>query len=155
MRLLIFFAMAMLFSISVTADPKSNLDTFKALKGVWSIKEGDKLLPIEMTYDLGSRDSVVTEHFGKELSVFYINKNELWMTHYCNRGNQPRLKLVPSKSVSQLEFEMIDISNLESSEDPHVQTVIYTMSDPTHLSLELVWKIGSQSKSEKYNLTKK
>ncbi len=41
-------------------------DVFKEFKGTWTIQAGEKTLPFKMTYDAGSKDSIVTELFGKE-----------------------------------------------------------------------------------------
>lgn len=42
-------------------------ETFKGFEGKWAIRSGQKDLPIEMTYESGSKGSIVTEQFGKEL----------------------------------------------------------------------------------------
>lgn len=136
------------------ADPASDFALFQSLKGTWSILENGQPLSIKMTYDLASRNSVVTEQFGKELSVFYIDKADLLMTHFCNRGNQPKLKLKANKSPNTYEFEMIDITNLGDPNDPHVHKVIYRIIDLTHVDLEIVWQAGSLQESESYSLIK-
>lgn len=136
------------------ADTKSAFDFFKSLKGIWTIHENGKILPIKMTYDLGSRDSVITEQFGKELSVFYTDKTDLLMTHFCNRGNQPRLKYAPMQTANFYEFKLVDITNLANEGDPHVQSISYKIVDQNQIALELTWKLGSVYKSEKYTLTK-
>ena len=68
-------------------------EVFQSLKGAWMIRAGDNTLPFDMTYAVGSNGTIVTEQFGKELSVFYNDGGSFVMTHFCNRGNQPRLKL--------------------------------------------------------------
>jgi hypothetical protein len=93
-----FFFLVALFCVCLTcsvlfAGEQTPFEVFKSLQGQWSIRAGDKTLPFHVTYDLGSNGSMVTEQFGKELSVFYSDKGNLLMTHFCNRGNQPRLKL--------------------------------------------------------------
>lgn len=128
---------------------------FQSLKGSWEIQSEGKKLSIEMTYDVGSRDSIITEQFGKELSVFYKEGDKLLMTHYCNVGNQPHLKLKDSKKADYFEFETVDVANLIKPEDAHVQKIIYTIIDKKHIDLELVWKIGKKQESEKYKLTRK
>lgn len=66
----------------------------------------------------GSHDTIAAEKFGKELSVFYRDGQDLVMTHFCNAGNQPRLRLS-------------DVSYTFESSDKH--------------SLELVWRIEGRS----------
>ena len=130
-------------------------EVFQSLKGSWSIQAGDKKLPFQMTYDVGSNATIVTEQFGKELSVFYIDGGSFLMTHFCNRGNQPRLKLKSSSPAGRYEFEMFDITNQKEASDAHVQKIIYEILDPQHMNLEIIWKKGAGEESEKYVLTKR
>lgn len=128
---------------------------FKSLKGTWVIQSGEKTLPFKMTYDTGSKESIVTELFGRELSVFYRDGGSLLMTHFCNAGNQPRLKLKEGSRPGHFEFEMYDITN---SSDPeggsHVQRVVYDVANDKKIELELVWRKGKSEESEKYVLTR-
>jgi hypothetical protein len=137
------------------AEPTSAFDVFKGFKGAWTITSDGKKLPFELTYDLASRDSVVTEFFGRELSVFYLDRENLLMTHYCNAGSHPRLKLKQGSAAGRYEFELMDITNLKDvQEAAHVQRIIYQVVAPGELRLEIVWKRGKEEKSENYRLTK-
>lgn len=106
-----------------------------------------------MSYDVGSKQSIVTERFGKELSVFYRNGQSVEMVHFCNVGNQPRLRLKEESGPGVLEFEMFAITNLSTPETPHVQEVIYKILDPNTIKLEIVWWPKTRG-SEKYTLTR-
>jgi hypothetical protein len=136
------------------ADSDAAFEAFKSLKGRWAIQSGGKTITTVMTYDVGSKDSIVTEQFGKELTVIYRDGQDLRMTHFCNAGNQPRLRLKQSRSPGLYEFEMFDITNLRSPNEPHVQKIIYRVVDDKHLDLEIVWKKGDSEESEKYVLTR-
>jgi hypothetical protein len=136
------------------AGEQTPFEVFKSLQGQWAISEGDKTLPFHMTYALGSNGSIVTEQFGKELSVFYNDKGNLLMTHFCNRGNQPRLKLKAGGTATRYEFDMFDATNLKDPSDDHVRAIIYEIPDPEHIRLEIIWKKGDGEESEKYVLTK-
>ena len=143
-------------SIAAAAPAKTDaaFDAFKHLQGKWAIQSEGKTLSFEMTYDIGSNGSIVTEQFGKELSVIYRDGAELLMTHYCNRGSAPRLRLKPAGQPGTLEFDMFDITNLASADAPHVDKVIYRMVDEKKFDLEIVWRQGQSLESEKYVLTK-
>jgi hypothetical protein len=143
----------------VVASPASvgeltPFEVFQSLKGAWRIRAGDNTLPFEMTYALGSNGTIVAEQFGKELSVFYSDDGSLVMTHFCNRENQPRLKLKAGSRPGRYEFDMFDITNLKDVSDAHVQKMIYEILDPKHMNLEIIWKKGAGEESEKYVLTK-
>ena len=139
---------------TLLAGEQTSFEVFKSLQGQWTISAGNKTLPFHMTYALGSNGSIVTEQFGKELSVFYNDKGNLLMTHFCNRGNQPRLRLKEGGAARRYEFDMFDITNLKNPSDDHVQAIIYEIPDPQHIRLEIIWKKGDGEESEKYVLTK-
>ena len=142
---------------AVSAAPGTSeaaFETFTGLQGKWAIQSEGKTLAIEMTYEVGSKGSIVTEHFGKELSVFYRDGSSLLVTHFCNGGNQPRLRLKESSRPGVLEFEMFDITNLKSADAAHVQRIIYRIIDDRKFDLEIVWQEGKSEASEKYTLTK-
>jgi hypothetical protein len=104
-----------------------------------------------MNYEVGSNGSIVTEQFGKELSVIYRDGENLLMTHFCNRGNQPRLRLKETSRPGVFEFEMFDITNLKSAQAAHVERVVYRIVDDKRIDLEIVW---TGDEWEKYILTK-
>jgi hypothetical protein len=139
---------------ALRAGEQTPFEVFKSLQGQWTISAGDKTLPFHMTYALGSNGSIVTEQFGKELSVFYSDKGNLLMTHFCNRGNQPRLRLKAGGAGRRYEFDMFDITNLKDPSDDHVHAIIYEIHDPQHIRLEIIWKKGDGEESEKYVLIK-
>jgi hypothetical protein len=137
-----------------SADAGAAFDAFKGLQGAWAIQSNGKPFAIEMVYDAGSKESIITEHFGKELSVFYRDGKDLLMTHFCNVGNQPRLRLKANGPPGRYEFEMFDITNLPNPPAAHVQRIIYTIADDNHLDLEIVWKNPETESSERYTLTR-
>jgi len=158
-RLLRLLACGMMLLTHATAappaDPAGAFEAFQGFQGRWAIHSGGKTLPFEMTYDIGSKGSIVTEQFGKELSVVYRDGPSLLLTHFCNAGNQPRLRLKESSSPGSFEFEMFDITNLSpTSTEAHVQRILYRRIDDKHLELEIVWKRGTSEDSEKYTLTR-
>jgi hypothetical protein len=138
-----------------SAGELAPFEVFQSLKGAWLIQAGDKTLPFDMTYAVGSNGTIVTEQFGKELSVFYRDGDSFVMTHFCNRGNQPRLRLKSGGPPGRYEFDMFDITNLKDASDAHVQKIIYEILDPKHMNLEIIWKKGAGEESEKYVLTKR
>jgi hypothetical protein len=107
-----------------------------------------------MTYEVDSKGSIVTEQFGKELSVIYRDGQSLLMTHFCNAGNAPRLRLRDSSQPRVMEFETFDVTNLKSADAAHVERIIYKIVDDKKMDLEIVWLEGKSEKPEKYTLTK-
>jgi len=147
-------ALLVAHSAFAATDAAAAFNAFRGLQGTWAIESNGKSMTIEMTYEVGSKASIVTEQFGKELSVFYRDGKDLLMTHFCNAGNQPRLKLKENGAAGSYEFEMFDITNLPDPAAAHVQRIVYKITDDKHLELEIVWKNAKSESSEKYTLTK-
>ena len=147
--------LSFLLSASALARPvePSPLAPLKALAGQWTLAADGKVLPFRMTYALGSKGSIVTEQFGKELSVFFESGGEIWMTHYCNAGNQPRLKQIKA-SAQRLDFALQDIVNLKTPTTPHVHRVIYHLEAADKMTLEIIWKRPEGERTERYTLTR-
>ena len=140
---------ALCCSLSASVSTESAFNALKALQGTWRIEIDGKPLKFQMSYAVGSNGSIVTEQFGKELSVFYLNGQNLEMIHFCNRGNQPHLRLAEASAPSLLRFEMFDIKNSSTPDAPHVRAIIYKLVDANTVELELVWQPNA---SEKYTL---
>jgi hypothetical protein len=149
-----FLLFLMLAASAALGSSETVFEIFKGFEGKWAIRSGQKTLPIEMTYESGSKGSIVTEQFGKELSVFYRDGQSLLMTHFCNAGNQPRLRLRKNTRAGVFEFQMFDITNLQSADADHVERVVYKIIDDKTIDLEIVWKKGKSEESEKYTLTR-
>jgi len=86
--------------------------------------------------------------------VFYQDGESLVMTHFCNAGNQPRLRLKQGSAGGRFEFETFDVTNLVGSSAPHVQRMVYKMVNERHVELEIVWKNGKGESSENYTLVR-
>jgi len=154
LRKVSFLLFLMLAASAALASSETAFERFKRFEGKWAIRSGQKTLPIEMTYESGSKGSIVTEQFGKEPSVFYRDGQSLLMTHFCNAGNQPRLRLRENTRPGVFEFQMFDITNLQGADADHVERVVYRIIDDRTIDLEIVWKNGKSEQSEKYTLTR-
>jgi hypothetical protein len=132
---------------------ETDFNILKALQGTWKIEADGKPLGIEMSYEIGSKQSIVTERFGKELSVFYRDGKNIEMVHFCNAGNQPRLRLKEASEPGLLDFEVFTITNLSTPDTPHVQEMLYKMVDVNTIKLEIVWWPKVRG-SEKYTLNR-
>ena len=52
------------------------------------------------------------------VTVYYVDGNDLVLTHYCAARNQPRMKLVRATDTD-LVFEFTGRSNLDPAKDMH------------------------------------
>jgi hypothetical protein len=105
-----------------------------------------------MTYQPASKDTVVTEQFGRELSVFAIDGTSLTMTHYCNVGNQVRLRLKQLTASNVYEFDLYEIVSPEGSPADHVEKVVYQFLGDKRIDLTITWWHPSGGQTEHYLL---
>lgn len=132
-----------------------NFEVLKSLNGSWNIHTQGKQLPFKMTYDLVSKDSVVTEYFGQELSVFYRENDGIYMVHYCNNHTQPRLKLKQDGEKNNvLIFETYEVANLDNPDASHVLKIIYKIMSEHKMELQIVWQKKNSEETETYLLTR-
>jgi hypothetical protein len=64
------------------------------------------------------------------------------------------LRLGENTRPGVFEFQMFDITNLQSADADHVERVVYRIIDDKTIDLEIVWKNGKSEESEKYTLTR-
>jgi len=146
--------LAIYASSATLGTSEKAFEIFKGLQGTWAILSEGKTLRIQMSYEVASNGSIVTEQFGRELSVLYLDRGSVQMIHFCNAGNQPRLKLKDGGRPDLLTFEIFDITNLKSTNTAHVEKIIYKIISANKLDLEILWREGNSQRSEIYILTK-
>ncbi len=87
-----------------------------------------------VSYGLISGGSALVEHWGSGTpheteTVFYPDHGDLWLTHYCAQGNQPRLRVTHAADVtgSAIVFRFVDVTNREPGQAMLVeQTLRFT-----------------------------
>ena len=81
-------------------------------------------------------------------SVYHLDVTNLRMTHYCSTQNQPRLKANQMDlAKGTLDFNFVDVTNLCSSDAPHVYALQMRLlsSDRTTLAF-LFMAVDKRSK---------
>ncbi|GGY84416.1 hypothetical protein GCM10011613_31680 [Cellvibrio zantedeschiae] len=137
------------------AQPASgNFSGLENIVGMWKLTEpaSEQEKNFRLNYHFISRDSALVEVYGDPArqtteTIFHRDGEKLLGTHYCARGNQPRLKA--SKLVGNtIEFNFQDITNLKDKNDPHMVRMKYTFIDKDHFKKEEVyWMAGKEESS--------
>lgn len=118
-------------------------DQLKSLAGHWETQTTNSekaTLDLELT----ANGSAVIERFhmtdqGKEvemISLYYLDGEQLKMTHYCMAGNQPTMHAIYSPDTKTLTFDFDSATNLKSPNDGHMHHAIYTFIDNDHFKTE-------------------
>lgn len=130
------------------SDAQKSFANLKALAGTW---EGhvttvppqagmDKLMQVTMR--VTSRGNALVHEikeagtpddptkYDHPVTMFYLDNDRLFLTHYCDAGNRPRMVARTSPDVKTLEFDFVDISG--SLQYGHMHHAVFTVIDANH-----------------------
>lgn len=142
-----------------TAQEQAKSDTqnflgLENLVGVWQLSkaesENEKLFRLQ--YRFISRNSALVEVYGNPAkqtteTLYHRDGKILMATHYCARGNQPRLNAVQASTQNTLEFNFKDITNLSNKNDPHMVRMKFSFIDKDHFQKEEVYLVNGKEES--------
>ena len=122
--------------------PYSGSKEFERMKGLVGVWEGTSDMPkegpkVRVEYRLSSGGSAIVETLfpgtaEEMISVYYDNKGQLTMTHYCALRNQPRMKLQTADGQS-LHFVFVDGTNMDPMKDAHMHSLSISFVDKNHI----------------------
>jgi len=64
------------------------------------------------------------------LTMFYLDGEQLVLTHYCDAGNRPRMAGKASADGKTLEFDFLDLSG--GNQHGHMHHAVFTFIDANH-----------------------
>lgn len=122
-------------------DFKAAFAQLKRLEGTWdetSWDEGGYGRVVQ--YRLTGKGSALIEEFVGDppmTTVYHLDGDDLRMTHYCNAGNQPRMRAASYKN-NTLKFDFVDVTNLSAPNAYHTRTLDIVFHDEDHLDLVFI-----------------
>jgi hypothetical protein len=141
------FAILTLFSTSpallAQSSAQKTLDRFKSMGGTWEGKSPSGGTS-EVTYRLAAGGTAVMAdmHMAGDdmMSMYYVDGDQLLMTHFCPTGNQPRMKAIISSDLNTVTFDFLDATNLAGPQTGHMHRAVFLFSDAGHYNEEWTWK---------------
>ena len=119
-------------------SPAEAFEELKSLHGEWkgTTEAGGAE---KVSYRLVANDTVLVEAWvlssGREaLTLYHRDGEALIATHYCPRGNQPRLKLKTASTEKGLFFEFVSATNLPDPEAAHQHSFLIQIDGPNSFS---------------------
>ena len=141
----------------------SRLDVIKKLSGDW-VEVGEDGKPTDKvvaTYRTTAGGTVVEETlFGGTphdmVTMYFMDRDELMLTHYCVAGNQPRMKAEKQSDPNKIVFQCAGGTNMKSENDEHMHHATLVLVDDNHLQSEwLEYKDGKQIMNASFKLARK
>ena len=131
-----------IMSLRANARPGGGAEAFEKLKSLVGHWETDKtnMNKASLDIELTSGGTAVLEKFhmvedGKPVemtTVYYLDGDDVKLTHYCMAGNQPTMRGTYLPDTKTLKFELVSISNLKSPDAGHMHHATYTFLDNDH-----------------------
>ncbi|MGE5055539.1 MAG: hypothetical protein ACM3WP_15380 [Acidobacteriota bacterium] len=131
-----------------TSDAQKSFSLLKTLAGTWkgSVKTSPSQPGMEdgamfATLRVTSRGNAIV-HEMKEpgtpddpkhddpITMFYLDGDQLLLTHYCDAGNRPRMAARTSPDGKKIEFDFVDLSG--GTEHGHMHHVVFNIIDANH-----------------------
>ncbi len=137
-------------SYSATNSSAEAFEKLKLLAGHWEGDRGEMKATLDITPTAGG--SAVMERFHMEeqgkseemLTTYYLDGDQLKLTHYCMAGNQPTLRGTYSPETKTITFDFVSATNLKSPNDGHMHRAVYTFVDNDHL--KMAWTFRKDQK---------
>jgi len=128
--------------VIANARPGGGNEAFEKLKvlvGHWETGKSS-MNKASLDLELTSGGTAVLEKFhmvenGKPVemtTLYYLDGDQVKLTHYCMAGNQPTMKGSYAPEAKTITFDLVSISNLKSADDGHMHHAVYTFIDNDH-----------------------
>ena len=149
-------------SLNLAAQSPKPFDLMKSLAGSWEGKNSMGA-PVTVSYRVTSGGSALMDetqmemqgHSEDMISMIHMDGDRLLLTHYCEAGNQPRMKASASADGKTLTFDFLDATNLSSTDAPHMHRVVFSFIDDNHHTEEWHFAVGGKEMVETFDLQKK
>ncbi|MGO9937196.1 MAG: hypothetical protein ACLPH3_05955 [Terracidiphilus sp.] len=131
-------------------DAQKSFDKLKTLAGSWEahvttippLPDMGDGAQAEVTMRVTSRGNALVHEmkgagtsddptkYDHPVTMFYLDSDHLYLTHYCDAGNRPRMAARNSADGKTVEFDFVDVAgNLQYG---HMQHVVFTVIDANH-----------------------
>ncbi|MES2825054.1 MAG: hypothetical protein V4732_15720 [Pseudomonadota bacterium] len=161
LKLLLLLSCMVLANFSVAQAETHYFFGLENLHGVWQVNkpESEREKAFQLKYHLISKDKAFVEVYGDPAkqtteTIFYRDGKDLMATHYCARGNQPRLKMFNSAQKNTVEFKFQDITNLSNKNDAHMVRMKFTFIDKDHFEKEEVYLVNGKEEASSMSLVR-
>lgn len=161
MRLLTIMAPVLIVLVSgmVSAQTAADFNGLEAIEGNWKLVKAtsEQEQNFRLRYHFIARNSALVEVYGDPAkqtteTIFHRDGETLMATHYCARGNQPRLTATAQSDPKHLQFNFFDITNLNNKKDPHMVRMKYRFIDKDHFEKEETYLVNGQEQTSLMSL---
>lgn len=134
-------------------DAKAVFARFKAMAGTWKGKS-ERGWTGTGTYELAAKGSVVVHrsHFDGQandgmITTFFLDRDRLLLTHYCEARNQPTLVATTiDDATNTVVFRFLSGTNMASRDTGHMDSAIFRFVDAGKVTHQWTWYSKGQDR---------
>ena len=152
LRFMLFFVVLMSLTTVAFAqsDSQKSFDKLKTLAGSWqgpvtatpAQADWDMSKPMQVSLRVTSRGNALVHEmkeaespddstrYDHPLTMLYLDSDHLFLTHYCDAGNRPRMVARTSPDGKTVEFDFVDVAG--STQYGHMHHAVFTIIDANH-----------------------
>ena len=130
-------SVVVLMSLSIAAfaqsDAQKSFDKLKTLAGSWegSFEGG----PVHVSLRVTSMGNAILHEMkgggpDNPITMLYLDGDRLFLTHYCDAGNRPRMVGTISPDGKTITFNFVDVTG--STQQGHMQSAVFSLIDGDH-----------------------
>lgn len=114
---------------------------------------------IAVTYEVTAGGNAVMERLfpgtpQEMVTLYYENKGQLELTHFCMLGNRPVMKL-KEPQANVYEFDLVPAPDIDAAVDTHMHSLKITFVNDDHMNQEwIMYEAGKVSGSHFFQLTR-
>jgi hypothetical protein len=145
------------------SEAQKAFEQLKTLDGVWQgpattippmpEMQGDIMKVSLRTTSLGNallHEMTSPKRPDDPITMFYLDGDQLLLTHYCDAGNRPRMAGKISPDGKTVEFDFVDIAG--STQHGHMHHAKFTLIDADHHTEEWTYMMGDHAVNAHFDL---
>ena len=125
------------------SDAQKAFEKLKTLAGTW---QGNVMgMPVKVTLRVTSSGNAIlheatsTARPDDPITMFYVEGDRLFATHYCDSGNRPRMEGKISPDGKTVEFNLVDI--VGNTQHGYMNHIGFTIVDDSHHTEAGTWTL--------------
>lgn len=129
------------------SDAQKAFEKLKTLTGTW---QGSLLgMSINVTMRVTSSGNAILHEATSSMradnpiTMFYLDGDRLFATHYCDSGNRPRMEGKMSADGKKIEFTLVDISG--NTQHGFMGNIVFNFIDPNHHAEDGSWTLPGKT----------
>jgi hypothetical protein len=132
------------------SEAQKSFDTLKTLAGTWQasvttdppVPEMGNGAVAQVSLRVTSRGNALVHEmyepgkvndparYDHPVTMFYLDGDRLFLTHYCDAGNRPRMVARTSADGKTVEFDFLDVAG--GTQHGHMHHAVFTIIDANH-----------------------